>query len=173
MVERASWEAFGLCVKSLDISCNHQVPSPIGSEPCVFCQVLQSSPSSLVLCSLYAFNTVCGALPCWQSEEALASLGATHSVTLTTAQCSVLGGENQNLSVWNLINLGTVQHLPPTPPPRTCKETPTNYLCSCSPQPSLNPLMGCPPLTGSQGEASSLDHILSSSVPQPCWSLPM
>lgn len=148
MVERASWEAFGLCVKSLDISCNHQVPSPIGREPCVFSQVLQSSSSSLVLCSLNAFNTVCGALPCWQSEKAP---GVPRSNSLSDPDhCTVLSGENQDLSVWNLINLGTVQHLPPTPPPQTSKETPTNYLCSFSPHPSLYSLMGCPPLTGGQ-----------------------
>lgn len=97
MVERASWEAFGLCVKSLAISCSHCVPSPVGSEPCVFSQMLQSSHTSLVLCSLDAFNTVCGALPCCQSEKA-PSIPRSNSFS-DPEHCTVLGGENQDLSV--------------------------------------------------------------------------
>lgn len=120
---RVSWEAFGLCVKSLAISCNHRVPSQVGSEPCVFSQVLQSSHTSLVLCSLGAFHTVCGALPCRLSEKAP---GIPRSNSFNDPDhCTVLGGENQDLFVWNLIDLGTVQCLPPTPPPWTCEETPT------------------------------------------------
>ena len=94
---RVSSEAFGLCVKSLAISCNHRVPSPIGSEPCVSSQVLQSSHTSLVLCSLGAFNTVCGALPYWQSEKAP---GIPRSNSFSDPDhCTVLGGENQDLFV--------------------------------------------------------------------------
>ena len=94
---RVSWEAFGLCVKSLAISCNHRVPSSIGSEPCVSSQVLQSSHTSLVLCSLGAFNTVCGALPYWQSEKAP---GIPRSNSFSDPDhCTVLGGENQDLFV--------------------------------------------------------------------------